>query len=158
MRTPTLLRAKTKSREEEGIAIDDSQIKRKIENAVEGLPSQCFNYLCVKISPISQENAVTICDYMSSLKSEINPSSGYRKNTIILLSTFSIFFKNAKMFKDIAREDLLSFLDSFRKVETVDPLHKWIGTYNLYRTELMRFVNDNQARVPQLFRSINHAL
>src|SRR5947209_1927940 len=76
---------------------------------------------------------------MSSLKSEINPSNGYRKNTIILLSTFSIFFKNAKTFKEITREDLLSFLDSFRKVETVDPLHKWIGTYNLYRTELMRF-------------------
>ena len=44
-----------------------------------------------------------------------------------------------KLFKEITREDILSFLDSFRKVESVDPLHKWIGSYNLYRIQLMRF-------------------
>jgi integrase len=43
------------------------------------------------------------------------------------------------MFKEITRQDLLSFLDSFRKNESTDPLHKWIGTYNLYRVLLMRF-------------------
>ena len=30
-------------------------------------------------------------------------------------------------------------MDSFRKTETVDPLHKWIGTYNAYRVNLVRF-------------------
>ncbi len=30
-------------------------------------------------------------------------------------------------------------LDSFRKPETIDPLHKWIGTYNIFRIHLMRF-------------------
>lgn len=34
---------------------------------------------------------------------------------------------------------MLSFLDSFRKIETVDPLHKWIGTYNNYRIQLLWF-------------------
>jgi len=62
----------------------------------------------------------------------------YRKDTIILLCNFSLFFKN-KIFKEIIREDLLSFLYSFRKIESVDPLHKWIETYNLYRIHLMRF-------------------
>lgn len=37
------------------------------------------------------------------------------------------------------REDVLSFLDSFRKHEGVDPLHKWIGTYNLYNILLTQF-------------------
>ena len=52
-----------------------------------------------------------------------------------------IFFKNAtsKQFKDMTREDILSFLDSLRRIESVDPLHKWIGTYNVYRIQLMRF-------------------
>ena len=36
-------------------------------------------------------------------------------------------------------EDVLAFLDSFRKPEESDRLHKWIGTYNLYKTHLMRF-------------------
>ena len=34
---------------------------------------------------------------------------------------------------------MISFLDSYHKAENVDPLHKWIGTYNLYRMHLMRF-------------------
>jgi hypothetical protein len=36
-------------------------------------------------------------------------------------------------------EDVLAFLDSFRKPEESDPLHRWIGTYNLFRMYLMRF-------------------
>jgi hypothetical protein len=91
------------------------------------------------ILPGSKENALTICDYMSSIKSEINPSDHYRKSTILLLCRLSIFFKNSKPFKEITREDLLSFLDSYRKPESIDPLHKWIGTYNVFRIQLMRF-------------------
>jgi len=121
------------------VTTSDMIIRTKIENAVEGLPLDCFNFLYNRVSPANKENALTICDYISSLKSEINPSNSYKRNTIILLSKLSIFFKNVKPFKDFTRQDILLFLDSFRKVETVDPLHKWIGTYNIYRIELMRF-------------------
>ncbi|MGB7953866.1 MAG: hypothetical protein WCF23_07775 [Candidatus Nitrosopolaris sp.] len=116
-------------------------IKTKIENITEGLSSDCFNLLYNRVLPASRgrENALTICDYISSLKSEINISDNYRKNNILLLGNFSIFFKNAKTFKEITREDILSYLDSLRKIERVDPLHKWIGTYNIYRIQLMRF-------------------
>ena len=38
----------------------------------------------------------------------------------------------------MTREDLLSFLDSYRKAESADPLHKWIGIYNIYRIQLIR--------------------
>lgn len=88
---------------------------------------------------VNKENVLTICDYISSLKSEINLSDRYRRDVIILLCTLATFFENHKLFKNITREELLSFLDSFRRIEIVDPLHKWIGTYNLYRIHLMRF-------------------
>ncbi|MGB6671289.1 MAG: hypothetical protein WBE34_02535, partial [Candidatus Nitrosopolaris sp.] len=114
---------------------DIIKINKKIQNATEGLPSECFNLLHNRVLPTNKDNALIICDYVSSLRSEINPSDGYRRNNIILLCKISIFFRNAKLFKEITREDVLSFLDSFRKIETVDPLHKWIGTYNLYRIE-----------------------
>ena len=106
-------------------------INKKIQNATEGLSSNCSNLLHNRTLSTNKENTLIICDYVSSLKSEINPSDHYRKNTIILLCTFSIFF-NGKPFNEITREDVLSFLDSFRKIESVDPLHKWIGTYNAY--------------------------
>ena len=121
------------------VVIDDNIIKRKIEVAIEGLPFHCFNFLHNKVLPANKENALIVCDYMSSLKSEINPSCNYKMHTVILLCTFSIFFKNVKLFKEVTREDILSFLDSFRKIESVDPLHKWIGTYNLFSIELKRF-------------------
>src|SRR5438093_9203831 len=97
-----------------------------------------FQLFCNRVLSASIENVQIICDYISSLKTEINPSDRYRKDTIILHCTFSSFFKT-KQFKEMTREDVLSFLDSYRKLENIDPLHKWIGTYNLYRTQLVRF-------------------
>jgi hypothetical protein len=72
----------------------DIVIKTKIENAIEGLSTNCFNYLSKRVLPGSRgkENVITLCDYISCLKSEINPSDHYRKDTIILLCKLSIFF------------------------------------------------------------------
>jgi integrase/recombinase XerD len=118
--------------------LSDDVITTKIKSATEGLPSNCFNHISNRVLTSSIQNALIICDYISTLMSEINPSDHYRRDTIILLCSLSAFFKN-KCFKEITREDLLSFLGSYRRTEDVDPLHKWIGTYNTYRTQLMRF-------------------
>lgn len=72
------------------------------------------------------------------MKTEINLSDNYRRTNTTLLIQFSKFH-NQKPFSHITREDLLAFLDSLRKPESVDPLHKWIGSYNLYSIQLMRF-------------------
>jgi integrase len=131
MRTPTSL------------PNNDHVAKTMIENATEGLPYRCFNYLYNMVlsskSSTGKENVLTICGYISSLRSEINPSCNYRRDAIVILYNLSTFFNNNKSFKEITRGDLLSFLDSHRKPDDVDPLHKWIGTYNTYRIHLMRF-------------------
>jgi integrase/recombinase XerD len=113
--------------------------ERKIENATDGLNHDCFNWLYEKVAKFSKENAAVIANYIMSMKTETNLSDNYRRSIIMLLSKFSLFFKNQKTFKSMTREDILSFLDSFRKIEGVDPMHKWIGTYNTYRIHLMRF-------------------
>jgi hypothetical protein len=115
----------------------DTITEEKIENVTQGLPSQYLSLL-LRMLPANKENVLDICEYVSSLKSEVNVSDHYRKDMMLLLYKFSTYFNNTKSF-EISREDLLSFLDSFRKAETVDPLHKWIGTYNTYRTHLLRF-------------------
>jgi hypothetical protein len=86
------------------ILSDDNIINTRIENATKGLP-YCFNYLSNKVLPGSrgEENTLTICDYISSMKSEINPSDHYKNDVIILLCNLSIFFKNTKAFKEITR-------------------------------------------------------
>jgi integrase len=39
----------------------------------------------------------------------------------------------------MTRDDVLEYLNSHRRPEESDPLHKWIGTYNLRRIYLLRF-------------------
>jgi integrase/recombinase XerD len=39
----------------------------------------------------------------------------------------------------MTRDDIVAFLDSYRKPESVDPMHRWIGTYNLLVVHLIRF-------------------
>ena len=46
---------------------------------------------------------------------------------------------NDKPFEQITRREVIAFLDRLRKPETVDPLHKWVGTYNLYGIYILRF-------------------
>jgi integrase/recombinase XerD len=116
--------------------------KRKIEDATAGMATRRhFNLLHNEVLPQNKENAMIICNYIRSMKEELNLSDNYREDVIFLLGNFSMFFNsnNKKPFKEITREDILSFLDSFRKPESVDSLHKWIGTYNTYRMHLMRF-------------------
>jgi hypothetical protein len=72
------------------------------------------------VLPQNKENAMIICNYIQSMKQELNLSDSYRGDVIIVLCNFSMFFK--KSFKEGTREDILSFLNSFRKPEALDPL------------------------------------
>lgn len=69
---------------------------------------------------------------------ETNPSDNYRKDNIRLLYSFSKSNRN-KPFKSITREEVISFLKARQKAESMDPLHKWIGTYNQYLIGLIKF-------------------
>jgi integrase len=109
-------------------------LDRKIEEATVGLRPEFSRDL----HSISEENALTIANYILAMRVEINLSNTYRWNNISILCKFSSHHEN-KPFSDISRDDIIAFLDSLRKPEASDPLHKWIGTYNLYRINLLRF-------------------
>jgi hypothetical protein len=87
----------------------------------------------------NKDNGLTIISYINAMRTEVNLSDNYRRDLILLLSTFSNYFQNNLSFKEITRDNLLAFLDSFRKPESIDPLHKWIGIYNINRIHLARF-------------------
>jgi hypothetical protein len=113
---------------------------RKVDLITAGLQLRYNKYL-KDISQISRENALVICNYILAMKTEINPSNEYRKTTIQVLIQFLKFLPKSdqRSFGFATRDDILAFLDSLRKPESLDPLHKWIGTYNLYNTQLTRF-------------------
>jgi hypothetical protein len=73
------------------------------------------------------------------MKSETNLSDNYRRNILKITSSLSVFCKN-KPFKSMTRlDDVLSYLDTLRKPESVDSMHKWMGTYNLFNAILTKF-------------------
>ena len=111
-------------------------LDRKIEFVTADLRRQ--RELSDDLYSLSTENALIISDYIIAMKTEINPSDNYRRDSIKILHRFSKYTKN-KLLKTITRNDIISFLDSFRRPEASDPLHKWIGTYNLFRMYLLRF-------------------
>ena len=105
--------------------------------ATEGLQQQHANRLKALSSV---DNRKTIVNFILSMRSESNLSDNHRINYLSCLCRLSQFHSTTnKTYKEMSREDVLLFLDSFRKAESVDPLHKWIDTYNLYRTLLSYF-------------------
>lgn len=113
---------------------DDPLFETKIENATGGLKPACKKIL----KKVSKINAIIITDYITSMQTEMNPSDAYKKAIIVLLCKFSQINKD-KVFQQMTRQDVVAFLERLRKSEAADPLHKWIGTYNLYGIYLQRF-------------------
>jgi integrase/recombinase XerD len=112
----------------------DPLLNKKLED----IKSKISSSYTINLLLATGENVPTIINYIDAMDTEINYSSNYGNNTIGSLYRFSKYHKN-KPFKDITRNDIVEFLDSLRKTETNDPLHKWVGNYNLCRIYLLRF-------------------
>lgn len=73
------------------------------------------------------------------MKREINPRLSYIKNTIQFLAELSKSIEIEIKFIDMTKDNVLCYLDKCRKPENDDPLHKWIGSYNIKFITLSRF-------------------
>jgi uncharacterized protein YihD (DUF1040 family) len=73
------------------------------------------------------------------MKREVNPRLSYIRYTIQFLSKLSKSSGIKKKFEDMTRDDILCYLDKCRKSEDEDPLHRWIGSYDVKRAILTRF-------------------
>ena len=113
-------------------------LEKKINLAVEDFNTDKFYELILR-NRLSNENTLTICDYVITMKREVNPRLNSKKYTIQFLAELSKTVGIEKKFIDMTREDVLLYLDKCRKLENQDPLHKWIGSYNTKFAVLSRF-------------------
>lgn len=95
---------------------------RRISLATEGLPLYVENWLRIKTS---NENALTISEYVLSLRREINPSQNYTRMQIQALVELSEYSKQ-KPFEQLTREDVLSFLGENRRQGSVTQVDWYI--------------------------------
>jgi integrase/recombinase XerD len=111
----------------------DALFDMRVDTVTEGM----IPYFTKTLKKLPYENAQTIVNFVMALNTEINPSKNYRTSIVNVLCRLSKY--KGKNFNDKTRQDILDFLDSYRKPEASDPLHKWIGTYNLFRIILVKF-------------------
>jgi hypothetical protein len=65
-------------------------LERKITLATEGFTSDRFcEHILRDRTRTSKENALTICEYIISMKREVNPRLSHKRNTIQFLSELS---------------------------------------------------------------------
>jgi integrase/recombinase XerD len=106
----------------------------KIQTATNGLQKEFSNNL----KKLSTKNAITICDYVSAVQTEINLSNNYRRDCIRFPYMLTRCLGD-KPFDSMNREDLLAYLNSLRKTDAQDSMHRWIGTYNTVLIHLTKF-------------------
>jgi uncharacterized protein YihD (DUF1040 family) len=118
----------------------NSELDRKIALATECFTTSKASELILKYrTRLSEHNALTVCNYIIAFKHEVNPRPSYMKYTMQFLSELSKTAGIEKRLEDYTKDDVLLYLDSARKSENENPMHKWIGNYNTKRAILIRF-------------------
>jgi integrase/recombinase XerD len=111
------------------------KIKQQIIEATSGLNN---HYVSMMVERMSVINADLLARFII-----LN-----RKDSIIAINTIAmyidgiVYLENFHRHKDLDKmdkNDIVAFLDSYRKSETVDPLHKWVATYNIRLMVISKF-------------------
>jgi integrase len=121
--------------ETESQAVSSTKFESRLQLAVEGL-NPYFRRLVLEIS---RQNSTYIIDFViNELKRENNASVSYVRINIYAIAELVKHSKKSDLRK-FTKEDILSYLDSLKKTETQDPMHKWIGTHSLHRIIIIKF-------------------
>jgi hypothetical protein len=83
-------------------------------------------------------NVKVICEYIMAEQNAINIKESTKEGKIKCLVRFSIYL-NHKPFHNMSRQDILDYLTSLKKPESIDPQHKSVGTYNGRQIILLKF-------------------
>lgn len=75
--------------------------------------------------------------YLMAMRIEGNCNTHYEKDISHTINSLERFVN--KDIRRVTTEDVVKFLNHFKKPEELDPLHKSIGTYNIHLGRLIRF-------------------
>jgi len=112
-------------------------LEKKIELLTKG-SSSYYNSLFKKLSIENMDNAKILYDF---LESEYNIQNVKLSTIVTHVKAICLFneYLSYKDFEKITKEDIIYYLSSLRKIESDDPTHKWIGTYNTRQMVLNKF-------------------
>ena len=124
-----------RSYEIESQGLNDPNFDRKLDLITAGAQPYIKDHLLTRIT---KQNCLTLVAYILAFQTEVKPAPGYRIDTIYQLKQLAEHY-HPKFFRDLTRQDIIDYLDQYRKPESVDPLHKCVGTYQHKRILFLRF-------------------
>lgn len=115
----------------------DSDVDKRID-ALTASALTYYSSIFKQLATSNPYNAQIVCDFLTAEFNEQNVKLGTRLAHIKILCSF-VRYLEYKDFRQITRADVLHYLNSLRKQESVDPSHKWIGTFNTRQMVLSKF-------------------
>jgi site-specific recombinase XerD len=111
------------------------EIRHRITEATLDLNKRYYTLMAERMAV---HNADILANFIISSRKERTIAV----NTVMIYIVGISYLENFHKHKDLDkmnRNDIISFLDSYRKPESVDPLHRWINTYNIRLTAVSKF-------------------
>ena len=113
------------------------ELKEKIRSICKNQKHYVQNMLNT-LSEKTAENALIICDYIIAEQNEINIKDSTKEGKVKVLVDL-LKFLNYKNLRSVSKDDILLYLNRYRKNEEEDPTHRWIGTWNNRHMILLKF-------------------
>lgn len=116
-----------------------SRVEKKIDIITKPLSRAYYKNILINLAKRNIENANIICDYIIAEQTEINIKNSTKESRIKVLVWLSNFFEDKTSFKEMTKQDILSYLNNLRKSIQEDENQKWIGSYNVRQIILNKF-------------------
>lgn len=112
-------------------------LAKRIESLTAGsLPyyKSLFEDLC----HANAQNGEILCDFITMEHESQNIKTSTKLTHIKIICWFDKYL-DYKNFQLISKDDIFHYLNSLKKPESIDPFHKWNGTYNTRQMILSKF-------------------
>ena len=113
----------------------NTELRQRITEATLDLNKRYYTLMAERMSI---HNADILANFIISCRKERTIAV----NTVMIYIAGISYLENIHKHKDLDkmdRNDIIYFLDSYRKPESIDPLHRWINTYNIRMTAVSKF-------------------
>lgn len=103
----------------------------------QGLSKPYFQKILKNLDISNKQNADTICKYILVEQAEFNIKNSTKEGKIKVLVWLSNYFDDKKSFREMTKEDILSYLNNLRKPQGQD--NGWINSYNNRQMIFLKF-------------------
>ena len=122
------------------------ELEKKIDYITQSFSQNFLKNKLKNLARKNPNNANVICDYIIVEQTEFNIKDSTKKGKIKALVYLSNHSQDVKLFKELAKQDILDHLNTFRKISNNKNNNsnnyndnKWIGTYNFRQMIFNKF-------------------